>query len=343
LVNVARLRSSTINQRLQAIRCLCRWAERQGFLKSNPAAVVKSLRIAKRRRPTGLTEPELHGLLRVAGESKQGHAKRNYGLLQLLLQTGLRVSEITGLKIADVRIRDRSGEVHVREGKGNKEREVPLNASARRGLSAYLQMRPEAQPGESLFLSDRNGAFSPRAVQTLLQRLARRAKIARLRVTPHLLRHTFALNYLRQNPGKLVELANLLGHESLDTTAIYTQPSGEELAEDLKIGYARVSTLEQNLDLQLQALKKAGCRRTFQEKISAGTRNRPEFQRMLDQIRAGDTIVVRKLDRLARSTRDLLETMETIQQAGGKFQSFIGAMGFYEAGCQASPAKKGLF
>jgi DNA invertase Pin-like site-specific DNA recombinase len=89
----------------------------------------------------------------------------------------------------------------------------------------------------------------------------------------------------------------------------------------MKIGYARVSTVEQNLDLQLQALKKAGCKRIYQEKISAGTRNRPEFQRMLDQIRAGDTIVVWKLDRLARSTCDLLETMETIQQAGGKFQS----------------------
>lgn len=86
----------------------------------------------------------------------------------------------------------------------------------------------------------------------------------------------------------------------------------------MKIGYARVSTLEQNLDLQLQALKKAGCRRIFQEKISAGARNRPG---MLDQIRTSDTIVVWKLDRLARSTRDLLETMETIQQAGGKFQS----------------------
>jgi hypothetical protein len=71
---------------------------------------------------------------------------------------------------------------------------------------------------------------------------------------------------------------------------------------NMKIGYARVSTLEQNLDLQLQALKKAGCRRIFQEKISAGTRNRPEFQRMLDQIRVGDTIAVWKLDRLARST-----------------------------------------
>src|ERR1700737_483702 len=90
---------------------------------------------------------------------------------------------------------------------------------------------------------------------------------------------------------------------------------------NMKIGYARVSTLEQNLDLQLQALKKAGCRRIFQEKISAGTRNRPEFQRMLDQIREDDIVVVWKLDRLARSTRDLLETMESIRGAGGKFQS----------------------
>jgi site-specific recombinase XerD len=78
-----------------------------------------------------LTEPEVHGLLRVAGESKRGRAKRDYGLLQLLLQTNLRVGELTSLKLSDVQIRDRSGEVRVREGKGKKERGVPLNASAR--------------------------------------------------------------------------------------------------------------------------------------------------------------------------------------------------------------------
>ncbi len=89
----------------------------------------------------------------------------------------------------------------------------------------------------------------------------------------------------------------------------------------MKIGYARVSTIEQNLDLQLQALKKAGCQKIFREKASGATRQRPEFQRMLDQIRDADVIVVWKLDRLARSTRDLLETMETIREAGAKFQS----------------------
>ena len=89
----------------------------------------------------------------------------------------------------------------------------------------------------------------------------------------------------------------------------------------MKIGYARVSTLEQNLDLQLRALEKAGCKKIFREKVSGANRDRPQFQRMLDQIRAGDTIVIWKLDRLARSTRDLLETMETIREAVGKFQS----------------------
>jgi DNA invertase Pin-like site-specific DNA recombinase len=89
----------------------------------------------------------------------------------------------------------------------------------------------------------------------------------------------------------------------------------------MKIGYARVSTLEQNLDLQLRALAKAGCKKIFREKASGSNGERLQFQRMLDQIRVGDTIIVWKLDRLARSTRELLETIEAIREAGGRFQS----------------------
>jgi DNA invertase Pin-like site-specific DNA recombinase len=89
----------------------------------------------------------------------------------------------------------------------------------------------------------------------------------------------------------------------------------------MNIGYARVSTRDQNLDLQLKALKKAACQKIFREKVSGVTRHRPELQRLLDQVRSGDTIIVWKLDRLARSTRDLLNTMETLNEAGAKFQS----------------------
>lgn len=78
---------------------------------------------------------------------------------------------------------------------------------------------------------------------------------------------------------------------------------------EMRIGYARVSTVDQKLDLQMQALKKAGCTKIFREKVSGASRDRPELKRMLDQIREGDVVVVWKLDRLARSTRDLLETM----------------------------------
>ena len=65
----------------------------------------------------------------------------------------------------------------------------------------------------------------------------------------------------------------------------------------MKIGYARVSTQDQKLDLQLKSLKKAGCEKIFREKVSGFNRQRPEFQRMLDQIRSGDIIIVWKLDR----------------------------------------------
>jgi DNA invertase Pin-like site-specific DNA recombinase len=87
------------------------------------------------------------------------------------------------------------------------------------------------------------------------------------------------------------------------------------------IGYARVSTEDQNLDIQLQKLEQAGCKRVFQEKVSGARRHRPELTKMLEHIRQGDTIVVWKLDRLARSTRDLLEISDTLAQAGAGLKS----------------------
>jgi DNA invertase Pin-like site-specific DNA recombinase len=89
----------------------------------------------------------------------------------------------------------------------------------------------------------------------------------------------------------------------------------------MKIGYARVSTTDQNLDLQLTALKEAGCNRIFQEKISGAKKDCPELQRLLDQLRAGDVVVVWKLDRLARSTNHLLELVECIRVAEASFCS----------------------
>lgn len=86
------------------------------------------------------------------------------------------------------------------------------------------------------------------------------------------------------------------------------------------VGYARVSSRDQNPDLQLDALKEAGCENVFVEKASGASRDRPELQAALDYTREGDTLVVWKLDRLARSTRQLIETVENLQTRGVGFR-----------------------
>lgn len=89
----------------------------------------------------------------------------------------------------------------------------------------------------------------------------------------------------------------------------------------MKIGYARVSTAEQNNDLQIDALQKEGCDRIFEEKASGAQRDRPELKSALEYARAGDTIVVWKLDRLARSLKQLIETVEGLEKRGIGFKS----------------------
>lgn len=94
----------------------------------------------------------------------------------------------------------------------------------------------------------------------------------------------------------------------------------------MRIGYARVSTQEQDTQAQITALTEAGCERIFQEKASGGRWDRPELNRLLCQLRKGDVVVVWKLDRLSRSLKDLLLTLEKIETAGSDFQSLTEAI-----------------
>ena len=92
------------------------------------------------------------------------------------------------------------------------------------------------------------------------------------------------------------------------------------------VGYARVSTQEQNLDLQIQALEKAGCEKIYTEKASGARRDRPELMNALDYMRKDDTLVVWKLDRLARSLKQLIETIETLEKQNKGFLSLTEAI-----------------
>ena len=89
----------------------------------------------------------------------------------------------------------------------------------------------------------------------------------------------------------------------------------------MRIGYARVSTEDQNLDMQLDALGKAGCERVYEEHASGKNTERPELQRMLDALREGDAVVVYKLDRISRSVQDLESLAKTFEEAGVEFVS----------------------
>lgn len=89
----------------------------------------------------------------------------------------------------------------------------------------------------------------------------------------------------------------------------------------MKIGYARVSTQDQNLDMQIDALKSAGCEIIFEEKISGKSKERPELTKLFEKLRKGDTVVVWKLDRLGRSLKDLIDLITKMQQLNASFLS----------------------
>jgi site-specific recombinase XerD len=255
---------STINLRINALRAWCAWLLDQGFLTTDPSARVRLVSgggsagegVSKRE---GLTSSQVNALLRQAQSSRD--PKRNYAIVQMLLQTGIRLSECSGLRLGDITFGERSGTLLVRAGKGNKARAVPLNASAREALAIYVAPRlglgdeekislkvvaaKWPRPGspqalERLWLSQKGGALTTSAMGQMMAELVKAAgNLVPQETSAHSLRHTFARSYLSQYPGDVVGLATLLGHSSLDTTRLYSQPAVSQLA-------ARVERLSLN-------------------------------------------------------------------------------------------------
>jgi integrase/recombinase XerD len=214
---------ATINRRLISLRNLCQTAVEFHYLTKNPVSNIKLL-AQMSLAPKGLTTPQARKFRR---ETEILGSLRDRVILNLMLDAGLRASEVVSLRTQDIVISERKGTAKIANAKGNKTRVVPLNCNLRMLLSEFLS---ETKPTDYLFHGQR-GRLTKLAVTKIVQKYARRAE---LKMSPHTLRHTFAYRYLQVNAGDLVGLSQILGHSNINTTAIYTQNRMVDLQEKVE-------------------------------------------------------------------------------------------------------------
>lgn len=213
---------STVNRSLVLLRRFFGWLADQGHIAANSAKAVKELR-RQPLAPKGLERSQVRKLLR---EIELRQDIRTAAIIHLMLYTGCRVSDLVGLELDDLLLGERSGTVVFRSGKGNKQRSVPLPLPARRALEAWLYARPPISTLK-VFIGER-GPLTDRGVRNLCDRYS---AACGFRFSPHVLRHSMAHRFLADSGNDLVSLAQILGHESLTTTARYTKRTDEQLGE----------------------------------------------------------------------------------------------------------------
>ncbi len=232
----AALAPRTASRRLSCLRQFYKFLYSEQARSDDPTAGLDSPRLG-RPLPKYLTEDEVDRLL-VAARGLDGiKGLRAGALLELLYATGLRVSELVSLPLAAVRASATTlRSAIVVRGKGEKERMIPVGDAARAAISAYLDVRDAFIPAKAktsprLFPSDgRGGHLTRDGLSTLLKDIAVRAGLAPSRVSPHVLRHSFA-THLLSHGADLRSLQQMLGHADISTTQIYTHVLDERLKQ----------------------------------------------------------------------------------------------------------------
>jgi integrase/recombinase XerD len=224
------LSASSAGRALVAVRGLHRFSHREGLTTTDPAHEVKPP-VPARRLPKAISVEEVERLLEAAGSDQTPLALRDRALLELLYGTGARISEAVGLAVDDV---DRGSGLVRLDGKGGKQRMVPVGSYAQRAVEAYLvRSRPllsaAGRGTPALFLNARGGRLSRQSAWTVLRSAAERAGLT-ARVSPHTLRHSFATHLLDGGADVRV-VQELLGHASVTTTQVYTLVTVDRLRE----------------------------------------------------------------------------------------------------------------
>jgi integrase/recombinase XerD len=212
------LSGHAVNCYLRAIRAFWSWLVREEIIMSSPFSRVKIPKPPKKVIAT-FSEKQLNAILRAVNTATPS-GFRDWAMILMLIDTGLRASELVGLTLGDINLEDGLLKVY---GKGNKERVVPIGAKVQRALWKYLNHH-RSQPANplhpTLFLTASGGPISTDQLRAIINKYTSRADIEGVRCSPHTFRHTFAISYLR-NGGDVFSLQRILGHSSLDVVRIY--------------------------------------------------------------------------------------------------------------------------
>ena len=218
------LSSSTQRGRLGSVKLFFSWLCKQRVLEANPASELELPRVEKRLPIEALTRSEVETLLSVP-DITDALGIRDRAMLELFYSTGIRRTEMTRLDVSD--LKSEKCLLYVRQGKGMKDRVVPVGTRALQWVEKYLEdVRPLLLIGldkKAMFLSGYGEAFNPQVLGRIITRYLEQADIGR-RGGPHLLRHTCATHML-EGGADIRYIQQLLGHEKLETTAIYTEVS----------------------------------------------------------------------------------------------------------------------
>ena len=204
----------TLQRELAAFRGFYCYLQKKYGVDQNPTDGIKPPK-SQKRLPKVLDVDQAMGLLNVSPENEL--ELRDHAMFELFYSSGLRVSELVGLNIADLSLYD--GFVLVRLGKGGKQRQVPVGLKAVDAIKKWLKCRPDAQT-EALFLSKNGSRLGVRSVQQRMNRWCKKHGLVE-HVSPHMLRHSFA-SHLLESCKDIRAVQELLGHSDVGTTQIYT-------------------------------------------------------------------------------------------------------------------------